>query len=324
MKRICLFIVAVITVLQLTGCISEPNASKFARDGTQSLHEISRAILGAGRAQEGANQGMIDVYETNLEKRVSTMNVRMDRMVAEAEENTKRFKNLALDLAQLAGAAFPGGSIVTSIISSLAGLNDAASEEASENVDALRTDLEGELEELETSQAKADKDITAINAQVDSLKTQYDALIAESKKDSPLQESLEAMSELVKGMNSDEQDKLRTRILAEVALSSEAEQARFKLAFKEEVLAAAKEMDIPREEIEKIASMSPEEAFATYGTTGAGGIVGLLALFRTFGKSRGKEEIDRLREEFMSERVAAADTISTSTPTTPRRRKKAT
>ena len=225
MKRICLFIVAVITVLQLTGCISEPNASKFARDGTQSLHEISRAILGAGRAQEGANQGMIDVYETNLEKRVSTMNVRMDRMVAEAEENTKRFKNLALDLAQLAGAAFPGGSIVTSIISSLAGLNDAASEEASENVDALRTDLEGELEELETSQAKADKDITAINAQVDSLKTQYDALIAESKKDSPLQESLEAMSELVKGMNSDEQDKLRTRILAEVALSSEAEQA---------------------------------------------------------------------------------------------------
>lgn len=319
MKRILFYVVAAMVSSQLTGCISEPNASKFARDGTQSVHAVSRAIFGVGRAQEGADQGIIDVYETNFEKRVSAMNVRMDRMVSEAEANSKRFENFARDLAQLAGSAFPGGSIVTSLISSFTGMKDTASKETSAKVEDLKTNLEGEIEKLETSRVLADKKITDIETRVGRLKEKYDTLIEESKEESPLQESLETMSELVKGMNSDEQDKLRTRILAEVALSSEAEQARFKLAFKEEVLAAAKEMDIPREEIEKIASKSPEELFATYGTTGAGGIVGLLALFRTFGKSRGKEEIDRLREEIIRDRLATIAT--TSTTTTPRKRK---
>lgn len=313
MKRICMFIVVSLMGSHLTGCISEPNASKFARDGIQSAHEVSRAIFGAGRAQEGADQAIIDVYETSFEKRVSAMNVRMDRMVAEAEENTKRFENLALALAQLAGSAFPGGSIVTSIITSITGLNDAASKEASEDVDALKAELKGEINELDSSQDETKKKIAAITNRVDRLNEQYDTLTEGSGEETALQESLDAMTELVKGMNSDEKDALRTRILEDVASKSEAEQAKFAKEFKDELLIAAKEMDLSREEIEKIASKSPEELFATYGTTGAGGIVGLLALFRTFGKSRGKEEIDRLREEFMAERTA--------TTTTPRKRK---
>ena len=98
-------------------------------------------------------------------------------------------------------------------------------------------------------------------------------------------------------MTDENQKLLRAKLVSEVEQIVSEDRATFELQFQTEMVRVAEENKWSKEKIDELKAMSPSEAFQTYGLGGGAGAVGIFALLRTFGKSRSKEEIERLMGE---------------------------
>ena len=134
--------VLILLSILVPGCISHKQTEEFVNVGKQSVDNIPRAIIGAARAQLGANQAVLDAYERDITARIAAQDAAMNEIKNRIEEQEKAWKDFVLVVAQAAGSSIPGGGpIVGNFVRALGKTRDDAATYA----DKVKTETERKL-----------------------------------------------------------------------------------------------------------------------------------------------------------------------------------
>lgn len=301
MKKLIIYIVCLAGIV-LSGCASKKHTKKYVETGTESVNNISRAIIAAQYSELAGSPGPLDAYVKDFDSFVALQRSAFAKIEREIEEEKKQREAIVSALGSIVIGMVPGGSPVIEVVKALGVKIDKTGEDALAKANEKTEEVKATAEKNEGDIATLNVEMTKAKSNIDEMKTYYT-----TKTD--VQNSIIALAKEVEQLGQKEQDALRARI-AEM----EEGNTEFYAEFQKNLLAEAKKKDWSEDDIKKIATMTPGEAFAAYGAGGAGGLVSLFALIRTLGPSRGKKELERIQEELKrqgeelkSERLKAAE-----------------
>ncbi|MEM9916196.1 MAG: hypothetical protein AAF911_14675 [Planctomycetota bacterium] len=266
-----------LTVGLIAGCsVSREHANKYVAEGTGSINQVSRAIYASARSNPDSNQSAIDPYETEFEEFRRGQTARLAVIEEEIKKTQLQLDLLLQGLSSLALEFLPGGSSISQIVQAIGGRIDTQAGGALEKATEIEEKLQGQIDAINKALVAMKNDRT-----VDSLKV--------DQANADLIKTLNNIEDNAEKLNQDQQASLRQELAGQ--LSDQ------KALFKDELLKLGRERGLSEEELKIIQDMSEEDVFQKYGLEGGAGILGLLALIRTFGRSRSKEEVDALREK---------------------------
>lgn len=266
-----------LTVGLIAGCsVSREHANKYVAEGTGSINQVSRAIYASARSNPDSNQSAIDPYETEFEEFRRGQIARLAVIEEEIKKTQLQLDLLLQGLSSLALEFLPGGSSISQIVQAIGGRIDTQAGGALEKATEIEEKLQGQIDAINKALVAMKNDRT-----VDSLKV--------DQANADLIKTLNNIEDNAEKLNQDQQASLRQELAGQ--LSDQ------KALFKDELLKLGRERGLSEEELKIIQDMSEEDVFQKYGLEGGAGILGLLALIRTFGRSRSKEEVDALREK---------------------------
>lgn len=265
-------VIAVAAVIMLTGCVSPSEKVALKKNQIQAIDRVPKAIYGSTRAIISGDVTKMDPYETANDQGVAQTLREIDaihqRLVAQ-EKMWSEFMNTALDAA---GSAVPGSGLGASIAKNFITRIKAAGDVASA----------AEVEARSAINAAADAKSEGIKA-VGMVEKCCDAKLAAIKQD--FQE--------LKAQLDKKQSDFSVSFQKEFAQLDKEQQAKFK----ENFLALLAQNGASKADLEKATAKSPGELAAL--VTGGGGIslAALLALLRSFGPSRSKDDVDKINQE---------------------------
>lgn len=300
MYRMVVGMTMCIGVMIVTGCTTtQEQTADYVESGTSSVNQITRAIYASARAQVTGELGPLDADKAAFETFKSQQRSQFAAIRKEIKEQQLKLDGFLNAFLDVAATAVPGLSLAQGAARNILNRIQETGAEADSAVDTAKDEMKALIDENKGGIAEAETRLTDVERTLDDVTT-------EGVKDIDLERAINQLSKEAKELNEADQERLRTQLLDELEKANLLQDATFQKEFKEELIKATKEMVRSPEEIKKIAAMSPGEAFAAYGAGGTGGIVGLMALLRTFGKSRGREELEKLREEFQREQIKRA------------------
>lgn len=232
----------------------------------KAINTNSRATLAAGDAVASGDPDRIKPVSYAVEAE-GTANASVaaatDARLAKVESFNRE---LLTTLADAASTAIPGGIgavVIGSIKNKFLAANQSidAAKTSQTALQSLVDEQKKALDDLKTKQASLASDLTAKSAALDDLKAS-------------LKTTATTLSAKVEAMPAEEQAKVKTAILDELRARG-----------------------ISEAELTKLKEKSPAELTALAGTAGTIGLAALAALLRTFGPSRGKEDIDKTQAD---------------------------
>lgn len=285
--RIQIIIVATLLSVLINGCISPEQQLEANKQQMQAIDRIPKAIYGSTRAVIAGDPTKMDPYETASERAAARSLAEIDAIQKDLNEQKQMLNEFLNTAVSATGSAVPGGGLAAAAVNSFLNKINSSSEEAK----SARKEAADAAEMADAIETKNNEKYTSTQVEIQNLKIELE------KKNLELTSRINAESQLLKD--------------SFVKLTDDQ-----KKEFKEEFLRVAEQKGVSREDLAALTQKSPEELIETYGSGGAIGIVSLLALLRTFGKSRSQKEIDELYDNFVELKTAAVK-VQPSLPTKP-------
>lgn len=309
MKRTIPMTISMLIMLT-AGCLSPMKTGQVVKEALLAHQEIPISIYGAARSVPDADQGVIDMYEGGFKQRMDAQAGRIAELRQQIAKEAQARKELLLTIARVAatavGISVPEGTFDEILGKAFGQLKEDSKDETKVVSDSLQKHVDESAKTLAALQKEVDKLNTAAQTASAVMDTDEKArrkaedLRRESEKDRD-----KWLTEKLSKLDGFDPEKFKTELKRQQELVAGKEGAELKAAILKEAKAAA----IPKEMLEQLEKMTPDEITALVGMGGAGSLLGLLALMRSFGPSRSqrqtdilnqfirtiKEEVDRLR-----------------------------
>ena len=295
----------------LSGCMSESRVQENIGLGLDTIQQSTRAQYGVGRAL-GGDPDIIDMYEGDFEDRAEAVADEVQKLKTQIEKEAEQRKQALLSLVKIAalaaGVPIGGGQSFEAITSAVFGKVKTDVEKGAQDV----TNLGERLDDFGDDLAGVTADVQALS---EAAKT---AVQVQKTVDEAEQEREVQLNKQLAKLDGFDQEKFKEdlRSVQELVAGKEG------VSLREAILKEAKEAAIPKAMLAQLQGMTPTEIKTLMGTGGTAGLLGLLALARTFGRSRSQGQTDVLRQLFDSmkeevDRMRCGHMASAPAPTQP-------
>lgn len=309
-------------IMLTAGCLSPTRTMDVVDESLKAHREIPKSIYGAARSVPGADQGVIDMYEGAFEQRMDAQAGRITELKQQVAKEAQARKELLLTIARVAATAV-GISVPEGTFDEILGKAFGQLKKDSKDKAKLVGDL------LQKHVVESAGTLAALQKEVNDLKAAAETASKILDKDEEFRQEAERQrrerekdrAEWLTGQLSKlegfDPEKFKTELIRQQELVAGKEGAELKAA----ILKEAKDAAIPKEMLEKLEGMTPNEITTLMGAGGAGSLLGLLALLRSFGGSRSQRQTDILNQLFagLKEEVdrMRGGPVTSTTPTTP-------
>jgi hypothetical protein len=317
------FATVLLSTVFAVGCLSQVRTAQVVDEGLQAHKEIPLSIYGAARSVPNADQGVIDMYEGGFKQRMDAQAGRIAELRQQVGDEENARKELLLRVARVAAAAvgfsLPGGTFEEVLSGALGQIEEKAEKKAN----AVRDSLGDKVATLVTG-------LAAVNSDLSALKTAFEianqvASGVESVENQAAEEARKREAEREKWLT-EQLSKLEgfdpAKFEANLKQQQELIAGKAGAELKQTILAEAKDAGIPKEMLDQLQGMSASEITTLVGTGGGAGLLGLLALLRSFGPSRSQRQTDVLNQLFTSlkeevERMRGGQVVGNAPRTNP-------
>ncbi len=273
-------------LMSVSGCATGSQTQRYVKQGLESQNQLAKSVIGAARAQPGANQSILDAYETELEASIAAQRGEMQKIRQEVERMERAWKDLLTGVAKLAGDAFPGGSLLQNFVAAFTKVKNETQGQATKLVGELQSDMKDRFAEVDEKINAMGTSISALN-ESNKLRDQKEQFDEESLED-------KLKVRLAKLDNFDIE-----KFEGEVKKAAEQYANMDAIEVKAEVLSELEKAGFSAKDLRELREM-PADEFAGLLGAGGGGLLGILALIRTMGPSRGKAEQAVVAAQFQS------------------------
>ena len=297
-------------IMLTAGCLSPMKTVQVVDEGLQAHREIPKSIYGAARSVPGADQGVIDMYEGGFQQRMDAQAGRIVELKQQVAKEAQARKELLLTIARVAatavGVSVPEGTFDEILGRAFGQVMDHAKDET----EVVSQSLQKHVVESAGTLAALQKEVIELKAAAKTASKILDKdekvrQEAEKQRREREKEREKWLTGQLSKLENFDPEKFKAELERQQELVAGKKGAELKAA----ILKEAKEAAIPKEMLEQLKGMTPNEIMALIGTGGSAGLLGLLALLRSFGPSRSqrqtdilnqlvanqKEEVDRLR-----------------------------
>lgn len=293
-------------IMLTAGCLSPMKTVQVVDEGLQAHREIPKSIYGAARSVPGADQGVIDMYEGGFQQRMDAQAGRIVELKQQVAKEAQARKELLLTIARVAatavGVSVPEGTFDEILGRAFGQVMDNAKDET----EVVNQSLQKHIVESAGTLAALQEEVNELQAAAKTASIVLDQ-DKEGRQDAEQQrrEREKWLTGQLSKLENFDPEKFKAELKRQQELVAGKKGAELKAA----ILKEAQEAAIPKEMLEQLKGMTPNEIMALIGTGGSAGLLGLLALLRSFGPSRSqrqtdilnqlvanqKEEVDRLR-----------------------------
>lgn len=291
MKRLIIFIVCS-AGLVFSGCATQKETGQYVGKGVTSVNRVSKSIIGAARAQEGANQEILDVYEKYADKSSAGDRAFFAGLEQKHAKQEELVQDIISGLTTVAIKSLPAGSIALKIAETVVGQINTATDKAltaanaaTQNVKVTAEGNKGEISMLKERTQIVEKATTGLEGTLEEMKGQITSLI-ETKNIvntdlAVAQEKFESLSTTIQ----EKLSKVPESVIVELT-NIKANDAAFRERFQRQV-------ELTDMQMEGLKGLSTTELLALLTAAGAGGV------FSKTGKSRGAKDIEEMRKELV-------------------------
>jgi|GEM_PF-2575758 len=291
-----LFLLALSIVLSGCTARSQQRVATYVEQGRDSINQNTNASYAIARvlAESPEQRSIVDSYETNFQTFVASQQAEFALLRKEIEEERQRRIELINALAGIAVSALPGGNSITAVVQAL-------------GKHITNTGMQG----VQAAEEVAKKQEEFVK-QLEELKQQIRQILDRMAADKTLDQLQKEMEDKIRLMCEEKQKQLHAGLVQRVEAMTKQQKAEFAAEFKSQLVQVAAENGMAQQEIDKLKETGADDLLQSYGLGGAGGLIGLFALIRTFGKSRSKEEVDEIWDQVKSLEKDVAVTKTTA------------
>lgn len=303
---------AALLVLACSACRVTPDATqRYAENGTRAVEDISGAIIAAARATPGVDPAPLDKFQEQFDARTLVRESQFAEARKEIEEQKRRLDAIIESVSAVAGlVGSPGTGGVGALISTLLGNMKSSAEGASAELVGLKADVASGMDRL----AKVESTVASTNAlqgRIAELETFR--LKLESSKEWQDKQVVELETRL-KNLDETKLKAVQDSVLAEAKKSGALENEKLRAEVVAEIAKVGAEMGMTDNKIKSLQEDAGTDLYGLLGAGGGAGLLGLIALLRTMGKSRGQKEIDELYDALNKLSVELAESKSQLKP----------
>ncbi len=283
----------VILLLQVGCTVSNKRALDITEQALAAANKNTEAtlVLADVTADTPEEKAIVDRAKTSLQEFAASQRAEMAELRREIEQERQKRIELVNAIAGIVAAPLPGGSTITSVVKALGdhiSNKEASATQAAEDVKtAVMKDVNGQVSTINDEIVKQGAAIKTIEKDVNDLKNK-------NQIDAGKQDQFDEFVKDLPNRTKEQQEALRSLIAVQISGMSAEMKAEFAEEYGTDLVKVMGEMDVAQEEIDKVKNMEAGDVLEKYGVGGAGGIAGLIALARTFGKSRSKEDLEKL------------------------------
>lgn len=311
-------------IMLTAGCLSPVRTVQLVDEGLQTHKEIPISIYGAARSAPGADQGVIDMYEGGFKQRMDAQAGRITELKQQVAKEAQARKELLLRIARVAatavGISVPEGTFDEILGRAFGQVMDNAKDES----EVVSQSLQKHVDESVGTLAALQKGVNQLKAAARTASIVLDKdkegrQEAEQQRRERETEREKWLTGQLSKLEGFDPAKFHADLKRQQELVAGKERAELKAA----ILKEAKDAAIPKEMLEQLEGMTTDEITAFVGMGGAGSLLGLLALLRSFGTSRSQRQTDildqlfaGLKEDVNRMRGGAVASSTSSNPTT--------
>lgn len=298
MRQLVLYVAL---VAAMSGCgMSNKDAAKHIEAGLEAVHANTQAAYDVAAADSSLDQVIIASRASTFEELKASHIKNYSELIAKLEQQEQRWKNFLSSLAASLGSSFPGGATVIEIANLIGGKVEGQSAQ----IKTLAT-----KNELSDTKSQLERKIESTVSNIKEVERKFN-ILAGGSTDQDLLARLKEFSEV-------DLAQIKSDLIQEVETQGLLQNAEFKETFRAELLAVAEAKGFSADQLQTISELTDEELFMKYlgpGVGGSAGLLGLLALYRTF-KSKDEDEINKIWARTTKIQTAIASIDARMTPT---------
>lgn len=305
-------------LLACSACRVTPDATqRYAENGTRAVEDVSGAIIAAARATPGVDPAPLDKFQEQFDARTLVRESQFAEARKEIEEQKRRLDAIIESVSAVAGlVGAPATGGLGALVSTLLGNMKSSAEGASTDVNALRIELDSAKTRLESVESAVD---CCSESSVRLAALEQFRLKIESSKEWQDKQVMELETRL-KNLDETKLKAVQDSVLAEAKKSGALENEKLRAEVVAEIATVGAEMGMTDEKIKSLQEDAGTDLYGLLGAGGGAGLLGLIALLRTMGKSRGQKEIDELYDALNKLSVDVARTTGASGGSSPANR----